>query len=73
MLGDEGTFTIQDGPDGKEIAELTIIEPELTDEEIMSLAGTLTAIARMMLIELGIMEEDELAEKYKLETKKKLH
>lgn len=73
--GEGGVFLIRSGPgeDAKDIAELTVVAEDMSDEEIMALAGTLSSLAKMMLIELGIMDETDLDPAYSLETKHKLH
>lgn len=55
------SFVIMSGQDesSREIGELVITEETLSDEDLMMLSATLSNIAKMILIELGLVEEDE--------------
>ncbi len=55
--------------DAREIGELVINEDPLSDEDLMYLAGTLSAISKMILVELGLVEEEDLDPDFKIDKK----
>ena len=68
-------FVIMSGPDedAREIGELIINEDPLSDEDLMRLAGTLSAIAKMIIVELGLADEDTLDPDFHIDKKSSLH
>jgi hypothetical protein len=70
------SFVIMSGPeeDAREIGELAITEDPLSDEDLVRLAGTLSAISKMILVELGMLKEEDMDPDFQIDkTKNSLH